>query len=116
MSMQPPHDSPGGFRGHTPASAVPSLSLLASVVESSDDAIASKTLDGVVTSWNRAAERIFGYTAGEMIGSGITRLAVPGQADDFAAVLERVGRGERVEHYETRRRTRDGRVIDVSLT
>ena len=90
--------------------------LLAAIVESSDDAIVSKTLDGVVTSWNRAAERIFGYTAEEMIGQPISTLTTPERADEMLRILERIRRGERIERYETERRRKDGRIIDVSLT
>ncbi len=89
---------------------------LAAIIELSEDAIISKTLDGVVTSWNRAAERIFGYTASEMIGRPISILTAPGRADEMPRILERIRRGERVEHYETERRRKDGRIIDVSLT
>ncbi|MBV8486771.1 MAG: PAS domain S-box protein [Planctomycetaceae bacterium] len=89
--------------------------FLASIVESSDDAIASKTLDGIVTSWNRAAERIFGYTAAEMIGRPISVLAVPGNTEDMAGILEKIARGERVDHYDTIRRAKDGRLVHISL-
>ena len=88
---------------------------LASIVESSDDAIIGKTLDGIVMSWNRAAERIFGYTAEEMIGRPMSQLAVPGQQEDMTWILDRVRNGERIDHYETVRQTKDGRVIFVSL-
>src|SRR5208283_5845944 len=90
--------------------------FLASIVESSDDAIVSKTLDGTVTSWNRAAERIFGYSADEMIGHPISKLVVPGQAEDVERILEKLAQGQRVDHYETIRRTKDGRTINVSLS
>jgi two-component system, LuxR family, sensor kinase FixL len=90
--------------------------LLAAIVESSEDAIVSKTLDGIVTSWNRAAERIFGYTAGEMIGQPIAILATPATADEMPRILEAIRRGERVEHYETERRRKDGQIIRVALT
>jgi two-component system, LuxR family, sensor kinase FixL len=90
--------------------------LLASIVESSDDAIVSKTLDGIITSWNQAAERIFGYAAGEMIGRSISLLAVPGRADETPHILERIRAGERIVLYETERRRKDGSVIAVALT
>ncbi len=90
--------------------------FLASIVESSNDAIVSKTLDGIVTSWNRAAERIFGYSAQEMIGQPISKLLVPCQPDDMARILEQLAQGKRVEHYETIRRTKDGRTLNVSLS
>jgi two-component system, LuxR family, sensor kinase FixL len=91
-------------------------SLLAAIVESSEDAIVSKTLDGVVTSWNQAAERIFGYTATEMIGQSIAILAAPGIADEMPRILDTIRRGERVQHYETERRRKNGRIIQVALT
>jgi two-component system sensor kinase FixL len=90
--------------------------LLAAVVASSDDAIISKTVDGLVTSWNAGAERMFGYTAGEMVGGPISRLAIAGREDEMPAILERVRRGERVEHFETERRHKDGSTVFVSLT
>jgi two-component system, LuxR family, sensor kinase FixL len=90
--------------------------LLAAIVESSEDAIVSKTLDGIVTSWNAAAERIFGYTAEEMIGQPIAILATAATADEMRRILETIGRGERVEHCETERRRKDGRIIAVALT
>lgn len=89
---------------------------LAAIVESSDDAIIDKTLDGIVVSWNKGAERIFGYTAEEMIGKPVTVLIPPGRADEEPEIIERLKRGERVEHYETVRRRKDGREIHVSLT
>jgi two-component system sensor kinase FixL len=89
---------------------------LAAIVESSDDAIAGTTLDGLVTSWNKAAERIFGYTAEEMIGQSILRLAVPGHGDDMVDILNRVKRGERVDHYETMRRHKNGTTLHTSLS
>jgi two-component system sensor kinase FixL len=89
---------------------------LAAIVESSDDAIIGNTLEGVVTSWNKAAERIFGYTAEEMIGQSILCLAVPGHSDDLMDILRRIKRSERVEHYETTRRHKTGNHIDVSLS
>jgi PAS domain S-box-containing protein len=90
--------------------------LLTEIIASSDDAMISKTLNGVVTSWNRGAERVFGYSAEEMIGNAISVLAVPGQEDDLIAVLGRIRRGERVQNYETQRRRKDGAIIDISLT
>ncbi|MBV8131535.1 MAG: PAS domain S-box protein [Alphaproteobacteria bacterium] len=89
---------------------------MAAIVESSEDAIVSKTLDGVVTSWNKAAERIFGYSAAEMVGQPISVLTPPGRADEMRGILDRIGRGERIEHYETERRRKDGRLIRISLT
>jgi PAS domain S-box-containing protein len=89
---------------------------LASIVDSSDDAIIGKTLDGVVTSWNNAAEVIFGYTRSEMIRRPITLLHPPDRVDEAAMILERLTRGERIRHHETVRLRKDGREIAVSLT
>lgn len=89
---------------------------LAAIVESSDDAIAGTTLDGVVTSWNRAAERIFGYTSEEMIGQSILCLAVPEHGDDMIDILNRIRCGERVHHYETMRRHKNGTILHTSLS
>jgi len=90
--------------------------LLAAIVDSSDDAIVSKDLNGTVTSWNRGAERIFGYTAPEMIGRPILHLIPTDRANEEPVILERLRRGERVEHFETVRVCKNGRLIDVSLT
>ena len=96
--------------------SAPTDALLAAIVESSDDAIASKTLDGIVTSWNRAAERLFGYAAEEMIGRPIAVLAAPGREDEMPAILARIRRGEQVDHFETVRRRKDGGLVEVALT
>jgi PAS domain S-box-containing protein len=90
--------------------------LLASIVESSDDAVVSKDLNGIVTSWNQAAERTFGYTEGEMIGRPIATLIPDDRKNEEVLILERIRRGERVDHYETVRQRKDGSLIDVSLT
>jgi len=89
---------------------------LAAIVSSSDDAIISKTLDGVITSWNAGAVNIFGYEAGEMIGQSIFRLIPPELRDEEAQILARLRRAERIKHYETVRVAKDGHRIDVSLT
>ena len=88
----------------------------AAIVASSDDAIVSKDLNGVITSWNRGAERIFGYTQQEAIGQPITMLIPPDHADDEPMILNRIRRGESVDHYETVRRHKDGSLLDISLT
>src|SRR5258708_32919993 len=75
------------------------IQRLAAIVESSDDAIISKTIEGIVATWNSGAERIFGYTAQEMIGQPISRLACIGGEDDMSRVLDQIRRGERVDHY-----------------
>lgn len=90
--------------------------LLAAIVESSDDAIVSKDLDGTVTSWNAGAERIFGYTAEEMIGKPITLLIPADRDNEEPSILSRIRRGERVSHFETLRRRKDGQLIAISLT
>ena len=89
---------------------------LAAIVESSDNAIISKDLNGIVTSWNRAAERIFGYKAEEIVGKSITLLIPPELQDDEPRILARIQAGERIDHFQTVRMTKDGRRIDVSLT
>src|SRR5262249_4863262 len=90
--------------------------LLAAIVESSDDAIVSKDLTGRILSWNPAAERLFGYSAEEVIGQSVRLLLPPERADDFFSILDRIRRGERVEHYETLRRRKDGTLVEISLT
>jgi PAS domain S-box-containing protein len=90
--------------------------LLASIVESSDEGIVSKDLNGVVTSWNKGAERIFGYSAGEMIGRPISTIAAPGRVDEIPDILERIKKGERIDQYETVRRTKSGTLVSVSVT
>ena len=89
---------------------------LAAVVEFSDDAILTKDIDGVITSWNRGAERLFGYTAEETIGKLITILVPDDRRDEEREILGRIRRGERVDHYETVRRCKDGSLLDISLT
>lgn len=89
---------------------------MAAIVEGSDDAIISKDLNGIIRSWNAGAERIFGYKADEVVGQPITMLAVPDRVTEIPVILDRIRRGERVEHYETRRRHKDGRVLAISLT
>jgi len=89
---------------------------LAAIVEYSDDAIVSKNLDGIVQTWNKAAERLFGYTAAEIIGKSITLIIPRDRLAEEDLVLGRIRAGQTVEHYETVRRAKDGRLIDVSLT
>jgi PAS domain S-box-containing protein len=92
------------------------LRWLASIVDSSDDAIVSKNVDGVVTSWNRGAERVFGYTAEEAIGQPITIVIPKDRQDEERTILTRIRRGERIDHFETVRQRKDGSLIVVSLT
>ncbi|MBY0514019.1 MAG: PAS domain S-box protein, partial [Gemmataceae bacterium] len=96
--------------------AVEARLRLAAIVESSDDAIIGQDLDGVITSWNRGAERLYGYTAAEAVGSPLSLLIPPDHPDELPSLLARIRRGERVEHYETERVRKDGTRVDVSLT
>jgi PAS domain S-box-containing protein len=89
---------------------------LSSIVQSSDDAIISKNLDGIIESWNAGAERIFGYTAAEAIGQSIEILIPPHRFNEETEIISRIRRGERIDHYETVRRRKDGSLIDISLT
>jgi len=91
-------------------------SLLASIVQSSDDAIFSKDLNGVVTSWNSGAERTFGFSAKEMIGRSISTIFPPDLRDELPTIMQRIGQGERIEHYQTVRLTSRGELLNVSLT
>ena len=88
----------------------------AAIVESSTDAILSKDLDGIITSWNRGAQLLFGYTAEEAVGQPVTLLIPVDRHDEEPFILGRIRRGESVDHYETIRQTKDGRLIDISLT
>ncbi len=92
------------------------LRYLGAIVESSDDAIVSKNLDGIITSWNRGAERVFGYTAEEAIGRPITIVIPADRQSEEREILTRIGRGERIEHFETVRQRKHGDLIMVSLT
>ena len=96
--------------------ATEARSRLAAIIESTDDAIIGKTLEGTITSWNLAAERLFGYTAEEMIGQPIRRLIPPERQEDFERILGSIRRGERVTHFETERICKDGSRVQVSLT
>jgi PAS domain S-box-containing protein len=89
---------------------------LAAIVDSSDDAIVSKSLNGIITSWNRGAERIFGYTSAEAVGQHILLIIPEERWAEEDDVLARLGRGERIDHFETVRKTKDGRRIYISLT
>jgi PAS domain S-box-containing protein len=89
---------------------------LASIIEFSDDAIISKDINGVITSWNRGAERLFGYTAAEIIGKSITTLIPADHRDEEPKILRRIRRGEKIDHYETVRQRKDGSLVHISLT
>jgi len=90
--------------------------FLAAIVESSDDAIITKDLDGVITSWNKGAEKIFGYSASEVIGKAVAILIPPERENEEPNILSRLRRGECIDHYETVRRHKDGSFLDISLT
>jgi PAS domain S-box-containing protein len=89
---------------------------LASIVEHSDDAIISKDLNGIILSWNKGAERLFGYTMDEAVGKSITMLIPEHRTDEEPEILRRIRSGERIDHYETMRRRKDGTLVDISLT
>ena len=89
---------------------------LVAIVESSDDAIISKDLNGRIASWNKSAERLFGYTEAEVVGKPIAILIPPERLDEEVDILDRIRRGERIEHFETKRRRKDGSLVDISLT
>ena len=89
---------------------------LAGIVESSEDAIISRTLEGIITSWNAGAERLFGYTPEEMIGASVTRIIPADRQAEESGILNRLNAGQTIQHYESVRRAKDGRLVDVSLT
>ena len=93
-----------------------SRTKLARLLESSDDAIFTKTLDGIITSWNKGAERLYGYTSEEIIGTSIDRLAPSESAEELRSILEATKRGESVDHKESTRISKDGKALNVSLT
>ena len=90
--------------------------LLAAIIDSSDDAIISKSLSGIITSWNKSAERVFGYTAEEAVGQHITLIVPPDRRDEETMILDRLRRGERIDHFETIRQRKDGKTLDISVT
>ncbi len=92
------------------------LALLASIIDSSDDAIISKTLDGVITSWNRGAQNIFGYSMEEAIGKNNSLIVPPGMIKEEAEIIEKIKKGEPVNHQETQRLKKNGDLVDISLT
>jgi PAS domain S-box-containing protein len=89
---------------------------LGAIVENSDDAIISKTLDGIITSWNRSAQRLFGYTPEEAIGQSILLIVPPERYNEEAKIISQLRKGERIEHFDTQRRAKDSRIIDISLS
>ena len=92
------------------------IQKLANVVESSDDAIITKSLDGIITSWNKGAEKIYGYTPSEVIGQKISILVPPSINEEITELIERIAHGERIHHYETLRLKKDGKIINASIT
>ena len=106
-------DSAGSPR--PPLPPAPEL-LLSAIVNSTDDAIVSVTLDGIITSWNRGAEHLFDYRAAEVLGKSITFWAPPGKEDEEHVLLARIREGDRIDHFETSRMGRDGRLVDVAIT
>jgi PAS domain S-box-containing protein len=100
----------------TKSTFIPAELLYEAIVNSSEDAIASKDLQSIVKSWNNGAERVFGYSADETVGQSIVKLIPPDRQDEEAKILARLQRGEQVEHFETKRRRKNGKIIDVSLT
>lgn len=88
----------------------------AAIIESSDDAIMSISVDGYLTSWNRGAQRLYGFTSREVIGKPVSILMPPKKKDDFPFIMKQLREGKRIEHYETQRMTKDGRLLDVSIT
>ena len=89
---------------------------LAAIVDSSDDAIISKDLQGIITTWNAAATRLFGYLPDEIIGQSVLILIPPELHSEEPEILRKVTSGERIEHFETRRRRKNGELLDISLT
>ncbi len=124
IAYRPEHDADGGIGGWIASllditeerQGDAARRLLASIVESSDDAIVSKDLDGVILSWNPGARRLFGYSAEEVIGKPITIIIPEELHGQEPVILERIRRGERIEHFETVRRCKDRRLLDISLT
>ena len=111
-------DTASAARKFSSAGAPSGLAALhyAAIIESSEDAIVSKDLDGVILTWNRGAERLFGYTAEEAVGSPITMIMPNDRLAEEPEILERIRKGERIQHFETVRRRKDGSLVDISLT
>jgi PAS domain S-box-containing protein len=128
VSVSPIRDATGAVVGastvardmtehnHAAAERSELVSRLAAIVESSDDAIIGKTLDGIVTSWNPGAERMYGYTAQEMVGRSVATIFPPDRVGELGPILDQLRRGEVVDHFETSRVRKDGTVIDVSVS
>ncbi len=114
----PQNRKPGGGADlrHKPQTDAGRLFLLASIVESSDDAIITKTSDGTITSWNSGAERIYGWSAQEVVGQPVSILIPPGHSDEVPGILERITRRQSIHHYETVRKRKNGELIHVSMS
>jgi PAS domain S-box-containing protein len=112
----PPASASEISNGVTLGSAEHNAQLLAAIVESSDDAFLSENLDGIIASWNRGAERLFGYRAEETIGKPVTVIIPKDRLDEETEILSRIRRGDRIDHYETIRRRKDGSLVEISLT
>src|SRR3954467_354598 len=97
-------------------SSAEARSRLAAIIDSSDDAIVSKTLEGIIKTWNKGAERIFGWKAEEVIGKPITIIIPEDRLGEEPDILARIRRGERIDHFETIRKSKDGQLINVSVT
>ncbi|MCA1576621.1 MAG: PAS domain S-box protein, partial [Acidobacteria bacterium] len=119
-SGPPPKDLPDNKSAKDSLAKLQSSELapywLSTIIESADDAIVTKTLEGIITSWNKGAERIFGYTAEEAIGKPVLMLIPEDHPDEEPTILARLRRGERIDHYETVRVRKDGSLVDISLT
>ncbi|WP_248307719.1 PAS domain S-box protein [Bosea sp. AS-1] len=117
MTDEQPQSSQQGLpRPGADRQAAEAAAWLSAVVENSDDAILSKTLDGVIMTWNRGAERMFGFSANEAVGRSITMIIPDDRLAEETEILHRLRAGERIEHFETVRRRKDGELIDISLT
>ncbi|HEY3740328.1 MAG TPA: PAS domain S-box protein [Bryobacteraceae bacterium] len=124
LTISPVHDDEGNVIGASKIARDTTMvkrgeranRLLSAIVDSSDDAIISKSLDGIITSWNKSAERLFGYTEAEAIGKSITMLIPEDRLDEEPEIIRRLRRGERVDHFETIRKKKDGSLLDISLT
>lgn len=110
------HSSASTGASAEPVRRMPLQELLASIVEDSDDAILSKTLDGTILTWNKSAERMYGYRPEEVIGKNVSILLPQDLPQETREILQRLSRGEKIERHETRRRTKDGRILYVSVT
>lgn len=115
QSAQPDNDVPVFWKGPAGDNGPEPRDWLAAIIDGSDDAIISKDLNGIIQSWNNAASRLFGYSADEVLGKPITILIPEDRLDEEPVILSRIQRGERVDHFETRRRRKDGTLIDISL-